>query len=152
MSNPSATSTCPDAATARWGVNAAWNSCGAGGAGGLTQAARIAAAGTMRRVHISVHLGRLSTLRRPSARWRRAAWRTKRVAHGRTSAGKLTADYDRYYDIPHPPIQPPNGQNRVSICVVVRCEGGDSNPHGLLHWILSPARLPVPPPSQLHRT
>ena len=25
------------------------------------------------------------------------------------------------------------------------CERGDSNPHGLLHWILSPARLPVPP-------
>jgi hypothetical protein len=25
------------------------------------------------------------------------------------------------------------------------CQRGDSNPHGLLHWILSPARLPVPP-------
>ncbi len=25
------------------------------------------------------------------------------------------------------------------------CERGDSNPHGLLHWILSPARLPIPP-------
>ena len=24
----------------------------------------------------------------------------------------------------------------------VKCERGDSNPHGLLHWILSPARLP----------
>jgi hypothetical protein len=23
-----------------------------------------------------------------------------------------------------------------------QCERGDSNPHGLLHWILSPARLP----------
>jgi hypothetical protein len=23
-----------------------------------------------------------------------------------------------------------------------KCERGDSNPHGLLHWILSPARLP----------
>src|SRR2546423_10383172 len=26
-----------------------------------------------------------------------------------------------------------------------QCERGDSNPHGLLHWILSPARLPIPP-------
>jgi hypothetical protein len=25
------------------------------------------------------------------------------------------------------------------------CERGGSNPHGFLHWILSPARLPVPP-------
>ena len=25
------------------------------------------------------------------------------------------------------------------------CQRGDSNPHGLLHWILSPARLPIPP-------
>lgn len=33
------------------------------------------------------------------------------------------------------------GVGRVSI----PCERGDSNPHGLLHWILSPARLPVPP-------
>jgi hypothetical protein len=27
------------------------------------------------------------------------------------------------------------------------CEGGELNPHALRHWILSPARLPVPPPS-----
>ncbi len=26
------------------------------------------------------------------------------------------------------------------------CRGGESNPHGLLHTILSRARLPVPPP------
>src|SRR6185436_7374811 len=29
--------------------------------------------------------------------------------------------------------------------VISTCERGDSNPHGLLHWILSPARLPIPP-------
>ena len=29
-----------------------------------------------------------------------------------------------------------------------RCERGDSNPHGFPHWILSPARLPIPPHSQ----
>src|SRR5690606_29603159 len=28
------------------------------------------------------------------------------------------------------------------------CERGDSNSHGLPHWILSPARLPVPPLSR----
>ena len=27
------------------------------------------------------------------------------------------------------------------------CEGGDLNPYGKSHWILSPARLPAPPPS-----
>ena|SRR3990172_2379532 len=27
------------------------------------------------------------------------------------------------------------------------CEGGESNPYAERHWILSPARLPVPPPS-----
>ncbi len=26
-----------------------------------------------------------------------------------------------------------------------RCARRESNPHGLPHWILSPARLPVPP-------
>src|SRR6185312_6736177 len=36
-------------------------------------------------------------------------------------------------------------------CGIRGCEGGDSNPHGLLHWILSPARLPVPPPSRLRQ-
>ena len=30
----------------------------------------------------------------------------------------------------------------------VGCERGDSNPHGRSHWILSPARLPIPPLSQ----
>ena len=29
------------------------------------------------------------------------------------------------------------------------CERGDSNPHGLPHWHLKPARLPVPPLSRL---
>lgn len=28
------------------------------------------------------------------------------------------------------------------------CERRDSNPHGLLHWNLNPARLPVPPRSR----
>src|SRR3972149_6769568 len=28
------------------------------------------------------------------------------------------------------------------------CERGDLNPHPIWDWILSPARLPVPPPSQ----
>src|SRR5262245_47605009 len=28
------------------------------------------------------------------------------------------------------------------------CERGELNPHGLPHWILSPARLPVPPLSR----
>ncbi len=26
------------------------------------------------------------------------------------------------------------------------CRGEDSNLHGLLHWYLKPARLPIPPP------
>ena len=29
------------------------------------------------------------------------------------------------------------------------CERGDSNPHGLPHWHLKPARLPIPPLSRL---
>src|SRR6476619_847453 len=29
-----------------------------------------------------------------------------------------------------------------------RCERGESNPYALRHWILSPARLPVPPLSR----
>src|SRR5258706_14993094 len=28
------------------------------------------------------------------------------------------------------------------------CEGGGSNPHEVPHWILNPARLPIPPLSQ----
>src|SRR5574337_221577 len=31
------------------------------------------------------------------------------------------------------------------------CERRDSNPHGLPHWNLNPARLPVPPLSQACR-
>ena len=30
-----------------------------------------------------------------------------------------------------------------------KCQGGDSNPYGFLHQILSLARLPIPPPWQL---
>ena len=30
----------------------------------------------------------------------------------------------------------------------LKCERRDSNPHGFPHWILSPARLPIPPLSQ----
>ena len=29
------------------------------------------------------------------------------------------------------------------------CERGELNPHGVTHWILSPARLPVPPLSHV---
>ena len=32
------------------------------------------------------------------------------------------------------------------------CERGDSNSHGLPHWILSPARLPIPPLSRAGRS
>src|SRR3989304_7985074 len=31
------------------------------------------------------------------------------------------------------------------------CERGELNPHGVPHWILSPARLPVPPLSPITR-
>ena len=31
--------------------------------------------------------------------------------------------------------------------LTVWCEGRDSNPHGITHWILNPACLPIPPPS-----
>src|SRR6516162_5552360 len=30
-----------------------------------------------------------------------------------------------------------------------KCQGGDSNPYGFLHQILSLARLPIPPPRQI---
>src|SRR5439155_25033668 len=44
-----------------------------------------------------------------------------------------------------------------TICVIditdgfalLKCQGGDSNPYGFLHQILSLARLPIPPPWQL---
>jgi hypothetical protein len=29
---------------------------------------------------------------------------------------------------------------------LLKCQGGDSNPYGFLHQILSLARLPIPPP------
>ena len=31
----------------------------------------------------------------------------------------------------------------------LKCQGGDSNPYGFLHQILSLARLPIPPPRQI---
>src|SRR5215813_8586265 len=34
--------------------------------------------------------------------------------------------------------------------VLFICERRDSNPHGSPHWILSPARLPIPPLSRGH--
>ena len=42
-----------------------------------------------------------------------------------------------------PPVQIVGG-----ICGVVKCSGGDSNPYGLLHQILSLARLPISPPER----
>jgi hypothetical protein len=42
-------------------------------------------------------------------------------------------------------------QRNASNCIE-KCERGDSNPHAFRHWILSPARLPIPPLSPaLHR-
>ena len=32
---------------------------------------------------------------------------------------------------------------------LLKCQGGDSNPYGFLHQILSLARLPIPPPWQI---
>jgi hypothetical protein len=32
---------------------------------------------------------------------------------------------------------------------LLKCQGGDSNPYGFLHQILSLARLPIPPPRQI---
>ena len=42
-------------------------------------------------------------------------------------------------------------QGAVSVRRLARswCERGDSNPHGLPHWHLKPARLPIPPLSRL---
>ena len=36
---------------------------------------------------------------------------------------------------------------RKALCE--KCQGGDSNPYGFLHQILSLARLPIPPPRQI---
>ena len=38
---------------------------------------------------------------------------------------------------------------RVAQCRLWKCQGGDSNPYGFLHQILSLARLPIPPPRQI---
>ena len=47
-------------------------------------------------------------------------------------------------------INPVGNSARVSIYirsgVTLKCQGGDSNPYGFLHQILSLARLPIPPP------
>ena len=52
----------------------------------------------------------------------------------------------RAYGVSRPSRPPsPPSQN-----LQVWCERGDSNPHGLPHRILSPARLPVPPLSRGH--
>ena len=56
-----------------------------------------------------------------------------------------------------PPRLPPRGHTArragfkdraVSPCQIRKCERQDLNLHGLPHWILSPARLPIPPLSQ----
>ncbi len=52
---------------------------------------------------------------------------------------------------PIPSEDPPDcqgtwgGKRATSPRISPRCERGDSNPHGLPHWILNPARLPIPP-------
>ena len=33
---------------------------------------------------------------------------------------------------------------------ILKCERGELNPYGIAHWILSPARLPVPPLSHAY--
>ena len=37
------------------------------------------------------------------------------------------------------------------VFVVLWCWGGDLNSHGLLHWFLRPARLPITPPQHFIR-
>jgi hypothetical protein len=37
----------------------------------------------------------------------------------------------------------------LSVVILSKCQGGDSNPYGFLHQILSLARLPIPPPRQI---
>ena len=41
------------------------------------------------------------------------------------------------------------GMNLVPLRPIALCQGGDSNPYGFLHQILSLARLPIPPPRQI---
>ncbi len=36
------------------------------------------------------------------------------------------------------------------VAILKWCERGELNPYGFLHWILSPARLPVPPLSHIY--
>ena len=40
-------------------------------------------------------------------------------------------------------------ESSVSLRPIALCQGGDSNPYGFLHQILSLARLPIPPPRQI---
>jgi hypothetical protein len=37
----------------------------------------------------------------------------------------------------------------LRLVILWKCQGGDSNPYGFLHQILSLARLPIPPPRQI---
>ena len=37
----------------------------------------------------------------------------------------------------------------TQVVILLKCQGGDSNPYGFLHQILSLARLPIPPPRQI---
>ena len=37
----------------------------------------------------------------------------------------------------------------LPVVILLKCQGGDSNPYGFLHQILSLARLPIPPPRQI---
>ena len=37
----------------------------------------------------------------------------------------------------------------AQLVILLKCQGGDSNPYGFLHQILSLARLPIPPPRQI---
>ena len=48
-------------------------------------------------------------------------------------------------------VRPPDSCNVAVAREAGRCDRRDSNPHGLPHRILSPARLPVPPRSQAAR-
>jgi hypothetical protein len=41
------------------------------------------------------------------------------------------------------------GMNHRVARPIALCQGGDSNPYGFLHQILSLARLPIPPPRQI---
>ena len=46
---------------------------------------------------------------------------------------------------PHP-WEKPLFLMSLPVVILSKCQGGDSNPYGFLHQILSLARLPIPPP------